>query len=126
MPFLRTSEPLRALRIGSAFLLCGLVAVILVILGQSAAAGGAMIGFVLFAVNAWFLVETGRALLGGERRGARAVVAVSAIGRFLLVGLALGAVFVFLGRPAGLGACGGLFLSQVNLHFPIRRTGVAT
>jgi len=84
-----------------------------------------MIGCVLYAANAFFLVEIGRALLEGGR-GTRTRVAVSAVGRLLLLGILLAGIFVLLGRPAGLGACGGLLVSQVNLQLPIRRTGVVT
>jgi len=124
MSSLCLSESLRELRIGSGFLLCGILALALVVAGRSGVAGGVMVGFALFAGNVLLLLEAGRALLGGARRGVRAAVVASTLGRFLLVGLVLAAVFVFLGRPAGLGACGGLFLAQVNLHLPIRR-GVA-
>lgn len=84
-----------------------------------------MLGLVLFATNGFLLVETGRALIGREE-SPRAAIALSAVGRILLLGGALAAVFLLIGRPAGLGACGGVLVSQVNLHLPIRRTGVET
>ena len=84
-----------------------------------------MIGCVLFGANGFLLVETGRALLG-ERQGVRARVAVSAVGRLLLLGVLLAGAFLLLGRQAGLGACGGLLAAQVNLQLPVRRTGVVT
>jgi hypothetical protein len=85
-----------------------------------------MIGCALYAANAFLLVEIGRAFLEGGR-GARAGFAAFTLGgRFLLLAILLAAVFVLLGRPVGIGACGGMLVSQVNLHFPIRRTGVAT
>jgi len=84
-----------------------------------------MIGCVLFAANGFLLVEVGRVLLG-ERQGVRTRVAVSAVGRLLLLGVFLAGVFLVLGRPAGLGACGGLLVAQVNLQLPVRRTGVVT
>jgi len=126
MSSFRLPEPLKALRIGSAFLFCGVIALVAVVLGAREAAGGVMIGFVLFAANALLLVEVGRTLLGGEGRGGRVAVAVSSVGRLLLLGVLLAAVFLFLGRSAGVGACGGLLASQVNLHLTSRRTGVAT
>ena len=95
-----TSDAFRALRIGSALLLC-------------------------VALAGLLLIEVGRSLLGSGRR-VRPGIALSAVGRLLLLGIVLAAVFLFLGRSAGVGACGGLLASQVNLHFPIRRTGVAT
>ncbi|MGB2983563.1 MAG: hypothetical protein WBC63_06860 [Candidatus Bipolaricaulia bacterium] len=125
MPSFQFFKPLKALRIGSAFLFCGAIAVILLPLGYREAAGGMMIGFALYTANALLLVESGRALLGGSRRGGRVAVAVSSVGRFLLLGVLLAAVFLFLSRPTGIGACGGLLVSQVNLHLTSRRTGVA-
>ena len=114
-----------ALRIGSASLICGTVALILWAVGYVPAAGGMMIGSALYAGNAFLLVETGRSLLLGGRSG-RVSATVSAAGRILLLGVLLAAIFLFLGKPVGLGACGGLFISQVNLALPIRRTGVET
>ena len=122
---IHTSEAFRALRIGSALLLCAAASGLLWVFGRPSAAAGVGIGFALFAGNVLLLFEIGRTLLGG-RRGAKAGVALSAIGRLMLLGILLAAVGLFLGRSAVLGACGGLLLSQVNLHFPIRRTGVAT
>jgi len=118
------SEALRALRIGSALLLCLAIAVVLFALRQAAAAGGILIGFALYFGNALLLVEIGRALVREERH-ARAAVAVAAAGRLVLLGVLLAGVFLVLGKPAGLGACGGLLASQVNLHLPMRRPGVA-
>ena len=126
MSVLRLPEPFRALRVGSAFLFCGLIALTLLGFRQSTAAGGVMLGFALYAANAFMLVETGRALLAGGQRGGRGAVVASALGRILLLGVLLAGVFLLLGRVAGIGACGGLLVSQVNLHFPMRRTGVAT
>jgi hypothetical protein len=120
-----SSEAFRALRIGSALFSCAAIAIVLLVFRQWAAAGGVMIGCLLYVGNSLLLVEIGRALLAGSR-GARTAAAFSAVGRFILLGLALAAAFLFLGREAGIGACGGLFVSQVNLHRPIRRTGVAT
>ena len=119
-------EPINTLRIGSAFLLCGAIALVLLVLGHREAAGGVMIGVALYTANGILLVEVGRAFLGGEGRGGRVAVAVSAVGRFLFLGVLLAAVFLFLGRSVGIGACGGLLVSQVNLHLTSRRTGVAT
>jgi hypothetical protein len=120
----RMTEAYRALRIGSALLFCGAISLLLLLLGERLPAAGVMIGLALYAGNAFLLVEIGRALLS-ERRGRVAAIG-SAAGRFILLGVVLAGVFVFLGREAGIGACGGLLASQVNLHFPIRRTGVAT
>jgi hypothetical protein len=119
-----SSGAFRALRVPGAFVLCGGVALALLAFGQSLAAVGVMIGAVLYAGNALLLVESGRALLRGEG-GGRIAVALSAVGRMLLLGILLALVFVFLGRSAGLGACGGLLASQVHLVLPMRQTGVA-
>jgi len=126
MSVLRLPEPLKALRIGSAFLFCGLIALILLGFRQRATAGGLMLGFAFYLANALLLIETGRALLADGQRGGRGAVVASALGRIVLLGVLLAGVFLLLGRMAGIGACGGLLVSQVNLHFPMRRTGVAT
>jgi len=120
-----SSELVRALRIPGALVLCTSAALVLLVFGQSSAAVGVVIGFLLYAGNAFLLIEAGRALLRGGQ-GGRIAVAISAVGRLLLLGLLLAAVFVFLGRAAGLGACGALFACQVHLRLPMRETGVAT
>jgi len=117
------SDTFRALRVGSALLLCGGIAVVLLAIGRGNAAGGILIGWALYVLNAFLLVEVGRALLGGER-AARGRVVVSTMGRLLLLGVLVAGVFVLLGRPAGIGACVSLLISQVNLQLPIRRAGV--
>ena len=125
----RLPAPLRALRLGRALLLSGALAVLLLVCRQNAAAGGALMGFALFAGNALLLYESGRVLLAsasGSPRGGRATAAASTASRLLFLGFCLAGVFFFLGRSTGLGACGGLLVSQVNLHLPIRSTGVAT
>jgi hypothetical protein len=119
-------EPFRALRIGSAFLFCALISIVLLVVGQHVVAGGLMLGFAFYAANAFLLVETGRALLTSGQRGGRGAVVASAIGRIALLGVLLAGVFLIMGKMAGIGACGGLLVSQVNLHLPMRRTGVAT
>jgi len=106
-------------------LLCCTIAVALLLFGEASAAGGVMLGFLMFAGNGFLLVEISRALLLGESAG-RLAGALSAVGRILLLGVLLSGVFLLLGRSIGLGACGGLLASQVHLHLPIRRTGVAT
>jgi hypothetical protein len=110
----------------SASLFCGAIAAILLLVGQGSVAGGMMLGFLLFVGNGILMVEAGRTLLGRGGSRARIAVAGSSFGRLLLLGLLLAGIFHFLGRSAGMGACGGLLVSQVNLHLPIRRTGVAT
>jgi len=69
-------------------------------------------------VNLFFLYETARGLLErADSGGPRFLAAAASGGRLLFLGVVLSAVFLFLGRGALLGGCGGLFLSQVNLHF---------
>ena len=121
----QTSEAFRALRVGSALLLCGGLAVVLLALGQGAAAGGVIVGCAFYALNAFLLFETGRALLEGGQ-AVRFRVGVSAVGRLLLLGVLLAGVFALLGRSTGIGACGGLLISQLNVQLPVRRTGVVT
>lgn len=95
---------------------------LLLAFGHFFAAIGLVIGTALFAANLFLLYEAGRSLLLASSRGAGKALAVgSSLGRFLMMGVALWLVFSFLGRESLLGACGGLFLSQVNLHFPLRR-----
>jgi len=73
-------------------------------------------------LNIFFLYEAARGLLDrADSGGPRFLAAASNVGRLLFLGVVLSSVFLFLGRDALLGACGGLFLSQVNLHFQGRR-----
>jgi len=110
------------LRLRSAFFLCLFLAGLLAALRRPSEAVGVGIGFALFLANACLLYEIGRSLLaGGDRRTARLAAAVSGPVRLLLLGLALAGVALVGGRTAALGACGGLFLAQVNLHIPGRR-----
>lgn len=75
-----------------------------------------LIGFGLFALNALFLYESGRSLLGGTSRGrARMIASFSGLGRLLFLGVILSLV-EGLGTGALVGACGGLLLAQANLH----------
>ena len=115
--------PIRLLRVPSALGLCLLGAVILLLLGYRWAAAGVGMGFILYAVNGFFLYETGRSLLtGGSAKTVRWVAAGSSAGRLLLLGMSLGAIGVFLGREAVLGAGGGLLVSQLNLRLPFWTT----
>ena len=118
MPRVFLPSPFKLLRIGSGFSLCAGTAGILVGLGLPLAAAGVGIGFGLYAVNLFFLYETARGLLErADSGGPRFLAAAASGGRLLFLGVVLSAVFLFLGRGALLGGCGGLFLSQVNLHF---------
>jgi hypothetical protein len=77
---------------------------------------GVLIGFALFVLNALFLYESGRSLLGGASRGrARMIASLSGLGRLVFLGVILGLVGG-LGTDALLGACGGLLVGQGALH----------
>jgi len=115
----------QTLRLPSAAGLCCAIAIVLLAVGQPTAAAGVAIGYGLFVLNAVFLWEAGRSLMSSARaRGGGVLAGLSSSVRLLLLGVCLAGVFIGLGRAAGLGACGGLFLSQVNLHrprLPLRR-----
>lgn len=122
MPPLHLPGPVRPLRLGSGFLLCAVLAMILFSFGLRSAAAGVGIGFSLYVLNIFFLYETARGLLArADSGGPRMITAASSIGRLLFLGIVLTSVSLFLGRFALLGACGGLFLSQVNLHLQMGR-----
>ncbi|MEA1871705.1 MAG: hypothetical protein U9N00_05895 [Candidatus Bipolaricaulota bacterium] len=74
------------------------------------------IGYILFVLNAFFLYEGGRSLLGaGYSKKGRAIAALSSLGRILFLMVAL--VFVArMGKQVLLFAGGGLLLGQLNLY----------
>ncbi|MFC2081678.1 hypothetical protein ACFLR0_00665 [Candidatus Bipolaricaulota bacterium] len=115
-------EPIALFRLRRSVFFALLSVVLLLSFGRVLAALGVVIGVLLFAANLFLLYEAGRSLLSASSSVAgRALAAGSSLARFLMMGVALWLVFAFLGRDALLGACGGLFLSQVSLHFPLRR-----
>ena len=115
-------EPIALFLLRRSGLLALVAIVFLLSFGFYFATLGVVIGVALFVANLFLLYEAGRSLLSASSRGAgRALAAGSSVARFLMLGVGLWLVFSFLGREALLGACGGLFLSQVNLHFPLRR-----
>jgi len=115
-------EPIELFRLRRSGLLALVAIVVLLSFGVYLAALGVVIGVALFAANLFLLYEAGHSLMSASSRGAgRALAAGSSIARFLMMGVVLWLVVTFLGREALIGACGGLFLSQVNLHFPLRR-----
>jgi len=99
-----------------------LIVIALGVLGvfrQYAAAGGIVLGLLLYSINLFLMMEIGRSLLRGAEIGrARPLAAVSSAGRLLFLAVALSLVAVFLGREVVLGACGGFLIAQVNLHVP--------
>jgi hypothetical protein len=111
--------PFRLLRL----LILGAVAVVaLTVIGRAAAAIGIGLGIALFCLNLFLLHEIGRSLVPTRaRRTASMIAAGSIAGRFVLLAVALGLIAVYLGRETLLGACGGLLLSQVHLHFLLKR-----
>lgn len=115
-------EPIALFRLRGPGLIALLAVALLLSFGHTLAAIGVAIGVALFATNLFLLYEAGRSLLSASsRRAGRTLAAGSSLGRFLMLGVALWLVFACLGRDALVGACGGLFLCQVNLHFPLRR-----
>jgi len=119
-------EPIALFRLRRAGLLALVAIVVLLSLKLYAAALGVLLGVGIFLLNAILLYESGRSLLSREgARTGRALAAGSSIARFLMMGVALWLVFEFVCREALLGACGGLFLSQVHLHLPGRRASEA-
>jgi len=119
-------EPIIVFRLKRSALFLALILTILLLLGRYWAALGVAMGVGLFIGNAFLLYEIGRSLLAAEsRRGVRAMAIVSSAGRFLMMGVALGLIGMYLGREALLGACGGLLVSQVNLHLPLGRSSEA-
>lgn len=92
-------------------------------LGYPWAALGVWIGLGLHIGNLLLLHEVARSLLAARSgRAGRSLAAVSSLGRLTLLGVLLAATALALGREALLGACGGLFLAQVNLALPTTRS----
>jgi hypothetical protein len=100
----------------STLLLCSATAFLCTLCGLETALIGMGIGYALFVLNAFFLYEGGRSLLGaGHSRKGRAIAALSSLGRILFLMVAL--VFVArMGTQVLLFAGGGLLLGQLNLH----------
>jgi len=120
-PLLRRS--IRQFRLGRSTLIAAVLALVVGLLGYPWAALGVWIGVALFVGNLLLLHEIARSLLAAQgRRAWRSAAVGSSLGRFLLLGLLLALVGIFLGREALLGACGGLLIAQVNLTFPAGRS----
>jgi len=93
----------------------------LAVVRQYRAAGGVVLGLLLYAGNLFLMMEIGRSLLRKSETGRpKMLAALSSTGRLLFLAVALSLVAVFLGREILLGACGGFLIAQVNLHFPGR------
>ncbi len=112
----------RVLGSSVSFLLCAGLAGGLAAFGHATAALGVSIGLALHSANVALLYMTLQSLVGGgDARRAGALAGISAVGRLLVLGLALAGVVVGLGREAFFGAAGGLALAQISLFF--RRSG---
>ena len=110
---------IRRFRLGRSTLIAAALALVVGLLGYPWAALGVWIGVALFTVNLLLLHEIAKTLLNaGSRRTGRSMAIGSSFGRLLLLGVLLALVGVYAGREALLGACGGLLVAQVNLHFP--------
>jgi hypothetical protein len=107
----------------SAVLLTLVLSLVLLAFQSSRAALGAVIGFGLYAANLFLIAEIARGLTREGGPIARRMVAVSAVGRLLLLTVALAALGLSWGREMLLGACGGLLLAQINLHVVGAREG---
>jgi len=107
----------------SALILLVLALIALILLRQYPIALGVGLGFALFTSNLLLLHEIGRALLRKDAEGApnpRPWAAISSTSRLLFLAGALCLIAIYLGREVVLGACGGFFAAQVNLHIPER------
>lgn len=112
----------RLLAPGLPLLLCAVLAALLAAFGKTSAALGVGLGFVLFLANTYLLAATLRSLVARDASHASAVLAAaSSVARLLLLGVALAALVLFVGREVFLGAGGGLALSQISLL--LRRFG---
>ena len=123
MDFPSLRRTIRRFRLGRSTLMAAVLALVVGLLGYPWAALGVWIGVALFVGNLLLLHEIARSLLNaGSRRTGRSMAIGSSLGRFVLLGVLLAFVGIFLGREALLGACGGLLITQVNLHFPLGRS----
>lgn len=103
----------------SMILLALAAGIVLTVFRQYRVAGGIVLGLLLYAGNLFLMMEVGRSLLRrGQAGKPRLLVALSSAGRLLFLAVALSLTAVFLGREVVLGACGGFFIAQVNLHAP--------
>ncbi|MCK5246830.1 hypothetical protein KAJ02_08020 [Candidatus Bipolaricaulota bacterium] len=103
----------------STILLTVATVIVLAVFRQYHVAGGIVLGLLLYAGNLFLMMEIGRSLLRrGETSRAKPLAALSSTGRLLFLVVALSLIAVFLGREVVLGACGGILIAQVNLHFP--------
>lgn len=103
----------------STILLTVTAVITLAIFRQYHAAGGVVLGLLLYAGNIFLMMEIGRSLLRrGETSRPKPLAALSSTGRLLFLAVTLSLIAIFLGREVLLGACGGFLIAQVNLHFP--------
>lgn len=114
---------IRLLRIPSSLLFCAIGSAVLGATGYPRVAAGVGIGLGIHLLNLFLLVETNRSTVtaSGRRRAALAAGGGS-VARYLMMASALAGIGLFLDREILLGACGGLFVAQVNLHIARRNT----
>ena len=75
----------------------------------------------MFGANLVLMIEIGRELLRRDPEGSpnpKPWGAISITSRLLFLAGALSLIAIYLGRTVVLGACGGFFAAQVNLHIP--------
>jgi len=105
-----------------AVVVCAAAAGGLAVVGRPHAAEGIGLGLALFVLNTALLSATLRRLAVRDApRGAAVLVAGSSLLRLLLLGGALSAIAVGLGKETFLGAAGGLAVAQISLLF--KRSG---
>jgi len=120
---LLSCEFVRLFRLNGLLVLGAAGASVLAALGLTEAALGLVIGTTLFILKSFFLYEAGRALIRRDSKGiARAIAALSSLGRVVFLAVAL-VLVAQMGLPPLLAACAGLVLGQLNLHlsYIIRR-----
>ncbi len=114
--FLR--EIISLFRLRRALLLCCGTILVAAFFDMGRAPFGTLIGYGLFVLNAFFLYESGRSLLGANPSAKwrwRVIAALSSFGRILFLAIALG-LTAQLGTSTLLFTCGGLLLGQLNLR----------
>lgn len=108
-----------AFRWRSTLLLISTAVIVLAVFRHYRAAGGVVLGLLLYAGNLFLMMEIGRSMLRrGENSRPKPLAALSSTGRLLFLAVTLSLIAVFLGREVVLGACGGFLIAQVNLHVP--------
>ncbi|MCD5415532.1 hypothetical protein LR032_00230 [Candidatus Bipolaricaulota bacterium] len=109
-------ELISLFRLRSALLLCCGTILFAAFFDMGSAPFGTLIGYGLFALNAFFLYESGRSLINvNSSAKGRVIASLASLSRILFLGIALG-LTAQLGTATLLFACGGLLLGQLNLQ----------